>query len=61
MKTEAFRDIAYSKDVDTGIVTVTLNTPGRKNALSGYSFLEFYFIKNCFSLFLKCVYATVAG
>ena len=40
MKAEDFRDILYEKDEETGIVMVTFNTPKRKNALSGYSFLE---------------------
>ena len=40
MKAEDFRDIRYEKDEETGIIMVTLNTPKRKNALSGYSFLE---------------------
>lgn len=36
-----FKDISYSKDND-GIVTLTFNTPKRKNALSLYSFFEIY-------------------
>ncbi len=39
MQTSDFSDIHYAKDGD-GIVTVTLNTPERKNALSGLTFLE---------------------
>ena len=42
MKAEEFKDILYDKDEETGIVTVTMNTPKRKNALSGYSFLELW-------------------
>lgn len=41
MQTEDFKDILYDKG-DDGIVTLTLNTPKRKNALSAYSFLELY-------------------
>lgn len=41
MKTEDFKDIIYEKD-DAGIVTLTLNTPARKNALSPVSFLEMF-------------------
>ncbi|MCP4754146.1 MAG: enoyl-CoA hydratase [Proteobacteria bacterium] len=41
MKIEDFNDIVYEKD-ETGIVTVTLNTPKRKNALSPVSFLELF-------------------
>lgn len=39
MQTSEFNDIAYDKDT-AGIVTVTLNTPARKNALSAITFLE---------------------
>jgi enoyl-CoA hydratase/carnithine racemase len=42
MKVEEFRDIRYEKESDTGIVTLTLNTPKRKNALSFYTFLELF-------------------
>jgi 2-(1,2-epoxy-1,2-dihydrophenyl)acetyl-CoA isomerase len=42
MNVEEFRDIRYEKESDTGIVTVTLNTPKRKNALSFYTFLELF-------------------
>ena len=41
MKTEDFRDIKYEKD-ESGIVTLTFNTPKRKNALSMISFLEIF-------------------
>lgn len=41
MKIEDFRDIKYEKD-DSGIVTLTFNTPKRKNALSSYTFLEIF-------------------
>jgi len=41
MSPDQFRDIRYEKDAD-GIVTVTFNTPQRKNALSLYSFYELY-------------------
>lgn len=42
METQDFRDIIYAKD-ETGIVTLTLNTPARKNALSALTFLELYY------------------
>ncbi len=42
MKISEFRDILYQKDTDTGIVTVTINQPKRKNALSALTFLEFW-------------------
>ena len=42
MKPQDFRDITYAKD-DAGIVTLTLNTPGRKNALSAVTFLELFY------------------
>ncbi len=48
MKTDNFRDIFYQKDDQTGIVTVTLNTPKRKNALSSYSFLELWWAADVF-------------
>jgi enoyl-CoA hydratase/carnithine racemase len=41
MNVNEFNDIVYAKD-DCGIVTVTLNTPKRKNALSAYTFLELW-------------------
>ncbi len=41
MKPEAFKDILFEPD-DKGLVTVTLNTPKRKNALSPYTFYELY-------------------
>lgn len=44
-----FRDISYTKDND-GIVTLTFNTPKRKNALSLYSFFEIY---NAIDIFEK--------
>lgn len=47
MKTEEFRDILYSKD-EAGIITLTLNTPGRKNALSAVTFLELYYAVDAF-------------
>ena len=39
MLPEEFRDTTYAKD-DTGIVTLTFTTPGRKNALRALTFLE---------------------
>ncbi len=42
MEPNDFRDIIYSKD-ETGIVTLTLNTPARKNALSAVTFLEMFY------------------
>ena len=42
MKVEDFTDILYEKDDETGIVTVTLNTPKRKNAMSSLTFLELW-------------------
>lgn len=41
MTPDQFKDISYQKD-DSGIVTLTFNTPARKNALSLYSFFEIY-------------------
>ncbi len=42
MKAEEFKDILYEKDDETGIVTVTMNIPKRKNALSSLTFLELF-------------------
>ena len=39
MQTEKFSDISYQLDSD-GIVTVSMNTPKRKNAISGLTALE---------------------
>ncbi len=41
MNTEDFQDIRYDRE-DNGIVTVTLNVPKRKNALSAYTCLELW-------------------
>ncbi len=41
MDTTDFSDISYELDTD-GIVTVRLNTPKRKNAISGLTALELY-------------------
>lgn len=41
MHTHEFKDISYVKG-DDGIVTLTFNTPARKNALSLYTFFEIY-------------------
>jgi len=41
MGTQDFRDISYAKD-SAGIVTLTFDTPARKNALSALTFLEIY-------------------
>ncbi|MFT6408565.1 MAG: enoyl-CoA hydratase/carnithine racemase [Arenicella sp.] len=42
MSPDQFQDIHYHKDAD-GVVTLTLSTPKRKNALSMLSFLEIYY------------------
>ncbi len=42
MKIEEFKDIKYEKD-DNGIVTITFNTPERKNAMSQLTFLELWY------------------
>lgn len=41
MKVEAFKEILYQKE-DNGVVTVTLNIPKRKNAMSSYTFFELF-------------------
>ena len=41
MRVEDFREILYQKE-DNGIVTVTLNMPKRKNALSLYTYYELF-------------------
>jgi enoyl-CoA hydratase/carnithine racemase len=41
MNIEDFKEIRYQKE-DNGIVTVTLNIPKRKNAMSPYTFFELY-------------------
>ncbi|MHA1143328.1 MAG: enoyl-CoA hydratase/isomerase family protein [Candidatus Helarchaeota archaeon] len=43
MNIEDFQDIVYEKDEKTGIVTVTLNRPERKNAMSHITFLELWY------------------
>ena len=40
MKASEFKDILYEKDEETGIVTLTLNSPKRKNAFGGTQGLE---------------------
>jgi enoyl-CoA hydratase/carnithine racemase len=47
MQPEEFKDISYVKD-DQGIVTLTFNTPRRKNALSAYTFLEIWWAADIF-------------
>lgn len=42
MRIEEFKDIRYEKDVETGIVTLTINQPKRKNAMSSLTFLEMF-------------------
>ncbi|NHI91497.1 MAG: enoyl-CoA hydratase [Candidatus Lokiarchaeota archaeon] len=42
MNVDEFKDIIWDKD-ENGIVTVTLNIPKRKNALSNVTFLELYY------------------
>lgn len=42
MSPEEFQDIVYEKD-DSGLVTVTLNQPKRKNAMSMVTFLELFY------------------
>jgi 2-(1,2-epoxy-1,2-dihydrophenyl)acetyl-CoA isomerase len=48
MKPADFRELLYEKEEETGIVTVTMNTPKRKNAQSLYTFLEFWWAADCF-------------
>lgn len=43
MKVEEFKDVLYEKEEATGIVTVALNTPERKNALSFITFLDLFY------------------
>ncbi len=47
MKPQDFQDVSYTKD-DSGIVMLTLNTPGRKNALSAVTFLELFYAVDYF-------------
>ena len=47
MKPQDFQDIIYDKD-SAGIVTLTLNTPARKNALSAVTFLEIFYAADAF-------------
>ena len=42
MKVDEFEDIIYEKE-DNGIVTITLNIPKRKNAMSQVTFLELWY------------------
>lgn len=48
MKIEEFKDILYEKDDETGIVMLTMNTPKRKNAMSPYTLLEFWWAADIF-------------
>ena len=48
MKAIDFQEILYEKDDETGIVTLTLNTPKRKNAFSGFTNLEIYWATDIF-------------
>jgi len=40
MKTAEFKDIIYTKEEETGIVTITLNRPETKNSMTHYTFWE---------------------
>jgi 2-(1,2-epoxy-1,2-dihydrophenyl)acetyl-CoA isomerase len=42
MNINEFNDIVYEKDEETGIVTLTMNTPKRKNAMSPVTLLEVF-------------------
>ena len=42
MDVNTFEEIVYDKDEETGIVTVTINSPGMKNALTWGVLLELY-------------------
>ena len=48
MKADKFKEILYEKDDETGIVTVTLNTPKRKNAISGVTGIELWWAADIF-------------
>ncbi len=48
MKPSDFIDILYEKEEGSGIVTVTMNTPKRRNAQSQYTFLEFWWAADIF-------------
>jgi enoyl-CoA hydratase/carnithine racemase len=48
MRADEFKEILYEKEEETGIVTVTMNTPRRKNALSAYTFLELWWSMDIF-------------
>ncbi|MHA1893885.1 MAG: enoyl-CoA hydratase/isomerase family protein [Candidatus Helarchaeota archaeon] len=43
MNVDEFKDIIYDKDEETGIVTLTINIPKRKNAMSSVTFLEIWY------------------
>ena len=43
MDVKDFKEIVYQKE-DSGIVTVTLNTPKRKNAMSKYTTFELFWV-----------------
>ena len=43
MRPDDFQDIIYQPEEETGIVTVTINQPARKNALSALTFLELWY------------------
>ena len=49
MKPSEFTDLCYEKEEETGIVTLTMNTPKRKNAQSMYTFLEFWWAADAFA------------
>lgn len=48
MKPSDFKELLYEKENDSGIVTVTMNMPKRKNAQSLYTFLEFWWAADAF-------------
>jgi len=48
MKPSDFKELLYEKENATGIVTVTMNMPKRRNAQSLYTFLEFWWAADAF-------------
>jgi enoyl-CoA hydratase/carnithine racemase len=48
MKAKEFREVLYEKDDKTGIVTVTMNMPKRKNAIGGLTNLELWWASDIF-------------
>lgn len=60
MKVEEFKEITYEKEA-SGLVTVTINIPKRKNAMSPYTFYELFWAVDAFENDSECGVMILTG